>query len=99
MDCQRSCGHGRGYFERLVGGRAGSWWWQAAGAGECFVAINSSSEHVLQVVAVDALIRVSMLKATAATGGVNAKLYCLDSAGPEVLSWPATPAQHLSYWP
>ena len=63
------------------------------------MAINSSSEHVLQVVAVDALIRVSMLKATAATGGVNAKLYCLDSAGPEVLSWPATPAQHLSYWP
>ena len=82
MDCQRSCGHGRGYFERLVGGRAGSWWWQAAGAGECLVAINSSSEHVLQVVAVDALICVSMLKAAAATGGVNAKLYFLDSAGP-----------------
>ncbi len=50
------------------------------------MAINSSSEHVLQVVAVDALIRVSMLKATAATGGVNAKLYFLDSAGPEASS-------------
>ena len=63
------------------------------------MAINSSSEHVLQVVAVDALICVSMLKAAAAPGGVNTKLYFLDSAGPGVLSWPATPAQHLSYWP
>ena len=63
------------------------------------MAINSSSEHVLQVVAVNALIRVSMLKAAVATGSVDAKLYFLDSAGPEVLSWPATPAQHFSYWP
>ena len=63
------------------------------------MAINSSSEHMLQVVAVDALICVSMLKAAAAPGGVNTKLYFLDSAGPGVLSWPTTPAQHLSYWP
>lgn len=56
------------------------------GGGECLAAINSSSELVLQVVAVDVLIGVSMPKVAAATGGVNAKLYFLDSAGPEALS-------------
>ena len=56
-----------------------------AGAEECLVATNSSSEHVIQVVAVDALIGVSMPKAAAATGGANAKLYFLDSVGSETL--------------
>lgn len=85
LDRQRSCGHGRGYFERLVGeSRSGRW--QVAGAEECLVATNSSSEHVIQVVAVDALIGVSMPKAVAATGSVNAELYFLDSAGPEASS-------------
>ena len=60
--------------------------WQVAGAEECLVATNSSSEHVIQVVAVDALIGVSMLKAAAATDSVNAELYFLDSAGPEASS-------------
>ena len=63
------------------------------------MATNSSSEHVIQVVVVDALIGVSMPKAAAATGSVNAELYFLDSAGPGVLSWPTTPAQHLRYPP
>ena len=53
---------------------------------EYLVATNSSSEHVIQVVAVDALIGVSMPKAAAATGSVNAELYFLDSAGPEASS-------------
>ncbi len=50
------------------------------------MATNSSSEHVIQVVAVDALIGVSMPKAAAATDSVNAELYFLDSAGPEASS-------------
>ena len=52
---------------------------------ECPAATNSSSEYMLQVVAVDVLIGVSMPKAVAATGGVNAKLYFLDSVGSETL--------------
>ena len=50
------------------------------------VVTNSSSEHVLQVVAADVLIGVYMPKAVAATGGVNAKLYFLDSEGSEAVS-------------
>jgi len=65
--------------------RVGSWWWQAAEAGGYLAAINSSSELVLQVVAVDVLIDISTLRALVATGGANAELYFLDSVGSETL--------------
>lgn len=66
-------------------GRAGSGRWQVAGAEECPAATNSSSEYMLQVVAVDVLIDISTLRALVATGGANAKLYFLDSVGSETL--------------
>ena len=46
---------------------------------ECPAATNSSSEYMLQVVAIDVLIDISTLRALVATGGANAKLYFLDS--------------------
>ena len=52
---------------------------------ECPAATDSSSEHILQVVAVDVLIDISTLRALVATGGANAKLYFLDSVGSETL--------------
>lgn len=52
---------------------------------ECPVATNSSSEYMLQVVAIDVLIDISTLRALVATGGANAKLYFLDSVGSETL--------------
>ena len=56
------------------------------GGGECPAATNSSSEYMLQVVAVDVLIDISTLRALVAIGSVKAELYFLDSAGPEALS-------------
>ena len=53
---------------------------------ECPAATNSSSEYMLQVVAVDVLIDISTLRALVAIGSVKAELYFLDSAGPEALS-------------
>ena len=52
---------------------------------ECPAAINSSSEYMLQVVAIDVLIDISTLRALVAIGGANAKLYFLDSVGSETL--------------
>lgn len=54
--------------------------------GGYLAAINSSSEYMLQVVAVDVLIDISTLRALVAIGSVKAELYFLDSAGPEALS-------------
>ena len=65
--------------------RVGSWWWQAAEAGGCPAATNSSSEYMLQVVAVDVLIDISTLRALVAIGSANAELYFLDSVGSETL--------------
>ena len=68
-------------------GRAGSGRWQVAGAEvrECPAATNSSSEYMLQVVAVDVLIDISTLRALVAIGSVKAELYFLDSVGSETL--------------
>lgn len=52
---------------------------------ECPAATNSSSEYMLQVVAIDVLIDISTLRALVATDGANAKLYFLDSVGSETL--------------
>ena len=52
---------------------------------ECPAATDSSSEHILQVVAVDVLIDISTLRALVAIGSVKAELYFLDSVGSETL--------------
>ena len=65
--------------------RAGSRRWQAVEAGGYLAAINSSSEYMLQVVAVDVLIDISTLRALVAIGSVKAELYFLDSVGSETL--------------
>jgi hypothetical protein len=52
---------------------------------ECPAATNSSSEYMLQVVAVDVLIDISTLRALVAIGSVKAELYFLDSVGSETL--------------
>lgn len=53
--------------------------------GGCPAATNSSSEYMLQVVAVDVLIDISTLRALVAIGSVKAELYFLDSVGSETL--------------
>ena len=55
------------------------------GAGGYLMVTNSSSEAVLQVVAVDVLIDISTLRALVAIGSVKAELYFLDSVGSETL--------------
>mgnify|MGYP000298049349 FL=1 len=52
---------------------------------ECPAATNSSSEYMLQVVAVDVLIDISTLRALVAIGSVKAELYFLNSVGSETL--------------
>ena len=64
--------------ESVVGGGR-----QPRRGGECPAATNSSSEYMLQVVAVDVLIDISTLRALVAIGSVKAELYFLDSVGSE----------------
>ena len=54
---------------------------------ECPAATNSSSEYMLQVVAVDVLIDISTLRALVAIGSVKAELYFLDSVGSVKCRW------------